>query len=61
MVVGINLRFCLIQRQTQPLGITHRHQLLPEMVVKMEIEQGAIHIEQHCVYLVPGQGGGASV
>ncbi len=63
VIVDVDLRFGFIQRQTEPLGVTLRHQLLPEVVVKMEIDQGAIHIEQDSVYLVPGQWGrhGASV
>lgn len=61
MIVDVDLRFGFIQRQTEPLGVTLRHQLLPEVVVKMQIDQGAIHIEQDGVYLVPGQGGSAGV
>ncbi|WP_244776747.1 hypothetical protein [Aeromonas veronii] len=59
--MDVDLRLCFIQRQPESLGVTLRHQLLPEVVVKMQIDQGAIHIEQDGVYLVPGQGDGAGV
>ena len=63
LVVRLDLHSGLGQRQAEPLGIALGYQLLPEVVVKMEIDQGAIHIEQDSVYLVPGQWGrhGASV
>ena len=31
------------------------HQLEPEKTVKMKIQQGAIHVEHHSVYLGPGE------
>ena len=36
-----------------PFGIAHRDVLLPEMVVEMQIEQGAVHVEQDGVDGVP--------
>ncbi|MNZ96972.1 hypothetical protein D3C78_1161910 [compost metagenome] len=55
--MGIHLCLGLGQRQPETLGVTLWHQLLPEVAVKMEIDQGAIHIEQNGIYLVPGQWG----
>lgn len=56
MIVSVYLRLRLGQRQAESLGVARRHQGLPQMAVKMEIDQGAIHVEQHGINLVPGQG-----
>ena len=56
MIVSVYLRLRLGQRQAESLGVARRHQGLPKMAVKMEIDQGAIHVEQHGINLVPGQG-----
>ena len=44
------------QRQTDAmvLGITLRQVLEPEVIVEMQIEQGAVHVQQDGVDLVPG-------
>src|SRR5690606_26464765 len=34
-------------------GIASRQMPLPEMVVEIEVEQGAVHVEQDGVYRVP--------
>ncbi len=56
VIMGIYLRLRLGERQAESLGIARRHQGLPQVVVKMEIDQGAVHVEQNGIYLVPGQG-----
>ena len=35
------------------LGIAQRDMLAPEMVVKMQVEQCAVHIEEHAVDFMP--------
>ncbi|MNX84334.1 hypothetical protein D3C86_1161270 [compost metagenome] len=58
LIVGLDLRLGVGQRQAEARGVAFGHQLLPEVAVKMKVDQGAIHVEQNCVYLVPGQWGG---
>ena len=36
------------------LGIAQRHVFLPEVVVEIQVQQGAVHIEEDAVDIVPG-------
>ena len=50
------------QAHAPRLGMAQGHVLLPEVVVEMEIEQGAVHVQQDGVHAVPvdhGRGAGA--
>jgi hypothetical protein len=54
------------QAYTPLLGISLRHKIEPEVIVEVEVQQGAIHVEQYRVNLVPiehvpSYGGGASL
>ena len=39
--------------QTAALGVTPRYHFLPEVIVEMQVQQGAVHIQQHIVYVIP--------
>lgn len=51
---GFDLSLSLGQRQTMPFGVAPRDQFPPEVVVKSQIQQGAVHIQQHGLNLRPG-------
>jgi hypothetical protein len=48
--------FGLLQRQAVLLGVAQGHEFAPEVIVEIQVEQGAVHVEQHRVDLVPGKG-----
>ena len=50
---GIQPGLCRIQFQTVGLGIARWHEFPPEVIVEMQVEQGAVHIEKHAVDFVP--------
>jgi hypothetical protein len=35
------------QRQTVTLGVAHRHQFSPEMIIETQIQQRTVHVEQN--------------
>jgi len=57
--LGQELVFGRGERQPARFGVAFRHVLEPEVVVVVQVEQGAVHVEQQRFDLVPGDHGGA--
>ena len=39
---------CVVGIDTLDLRVTQRQVFLPEIIIKMQVQQGAVHVEQHC-------------
>ena len=50
---GVQFRLGPVNRLTMMVGIADRHMFQPEVVVEVQIKQGAVHIEQHGINCVP--------
>ena len=46
---------CLMGGNVLRLGVGQRHQLVPYLIVVIQVEHRTVHVEQHAVNLVPGE------
>src|SRR5690606_36558287 len=44
-----------VESEPVPLSVAGRHELAPEEIVEREIEQRAVHVDQHGIDLVPAE------
>src|SRR5690606_23909763 len=54
-IAARDVRARILEADACPLGIACGHELEPEEVVECEIEQGAVHVDEHGVDLMPRQ------
>ena len=45
------------QGQAAAFAVAARYEFLPEMVIEVQVQQGAVHVQKHAVDLFPGHHG----